>query len=181
MDELRISGYLQGMPLWITADLPEPVSDDSFCEYRLQNRINLQWYITSDWTFNWEMRTRFFAGDLVRQIPFYADGIDMDDGFFNMSWMIINRDDWLLHYIPDRLYLDWSTSDWSVRLGRQRINWGINTITNPNDLFNIYSFYDFDYPERPGTDAIRVQRYTGAFSRWELAIRPGRNPDRPGG
>ncbi|MEX0928599.1 MAG: hypothetical protein WD266_03060 [Balneolales bacterium] len=175
-DNLQISGYVQGMPLWIQAELPG-LDADAFWEYRLQNRLNLQYYLSPDWTFTWEMRTRFFAGELVKEIPFYAEGIGTDDRFFDLSWMIADRTDWLLHYIPDRLYVDWYTGDWSVRVGRQRINWGINTLTNPNDLFNIYSFYDFDYPERPGTDAIRIQRYTGLQSRWELAVSPGREPD----
>jgi hypothetical protein len=173
-DNIQISGYFQAMPVWINADLPEPFPDDSFWEYRLQNRLNIRWDITSDWTFNWQMRTRFFAGDLVSDIPFYSDFIDVDDGLVNLSWLIAERDSWFLHYIPDRLNLEWDNSDWSVRIGRQRINWGINMITNPNDLFNIYSFYEFDYPERPGADAVRIQHFTGPFSRWDLAISPAR-------
>ncbi|MEX0779984.1 MAG: DUF1302 family protein [Balneolales bacterium] len=175
-EDLNISGYIQGMPIWINADIPQ-LEAKSLWEIRLQNRLNIQYYISQQWTFNWEMRTRFFAGNLVREIPFYSETIDIDEGLIDLSLLAIDRDDWLLHYIPDRAYLDWTTTDWSVRLGRQRINWGINTFTNPNDLFNIYSFYEFDYLERPGSDAIRVQRYTGAFSRWELAVSPGREPD----
>jgi hypothetical protein len=173
-DDIRISGYVQAMPVWIDVDLPEPFGDESFWEYRLQNRLNIEWFISSGWSFNWQMRTRFFAGDLVEDIPFYADAIDTDDGFFNLSWMVAEREKWLLHYIPDRLYTEWHNNDWTVRVGRQRINWGINMITNPNDIFNIYSFYDFDYPERPGTDAVRIQHYTGTFTRWELAMSPAR-------
>ena len=52
------------------------------------------------------------------------------------------------------------------------MNWGVNLISNPNDLFNQYSFYDFDYPERPGSDAVRVQRFLGFNSRMEVAVRP---------
>ena len=173
-DEFRIGGYLQGMPVRIGADLPQPLGSDAFWEYRLQNRLNLQWYISSDVTFNWEMRTRLFAGDLVEEIPFYADGIDSDPGFLNLSWMIEENETWLLHYIPDRLNLDWYTDSWRVTAGRQRINWGINTVSNPNDLFNIYSFYDFDYPERPGTDAIRVQYFIDWASRVEIAYSPAK-------
>jgi len=174
-DDVEISGYVQGMPVWINADLPPPIEGDSFWEYRLQNRLNLEWYLSSDLTFNWQMRTRLFAGDLVEDIPFYADAIDQDDGFTNLSWLIANQDKWLLHYIPDRLNLDWYSGDWRVTAGRQRGNWGINTITNPNDLFNLYSFYDFDYPERPGSDAVRIQYFLDWASRIELAYRPARD------
>ncbi|MEX0770173.1 MAG: hypothetical protein WD035_05540 [Balneolaceae bacterium] len=179
LDDLQVSGYVQAMPVWMNAELPPPVGSRSFWEYRLQNRLNIRWDVASDWTFNWQMRTRFFAGDLVRDLPFYADAIQesAEDGLVNLSWMMAERDSWLLHYNTDRLNLEWATSGWSVRIGRQRINWGINMVTNPNDLFNIYSFYDFDYPERPGSDAIRIQRFTGPFSRWEFAMRPDRDFD----
>lgn len=179
-DDIRLSGYAQAMPVWISADLPEPFERDSFWEYRLQNRLNVEWYISSNLTFNWQMRTRFFAGDLVNDlndIPElgYADLIDVDDGIVNLSWVIADRDTWLLHYIPDRLNLDWDKDNWKITVGRQRVNWGINTVTNPNDLFNIYSFYDFDYPERPGTDAVRVQHFLDWASRLEFAYSPARD------
>lgn len=169
---LQISGYLQAMPVWIDAELPPPFEGDSFWEYRLQNRLNIRWDIKSNLTFNGQMRTRFFAGDLVEKFPLYADAIDTDNGYMNLSWMIVERDTWLLHYIPDRLNLDWYNDDWRITAGRQRINWGINMVTNPNDLFNIYSFYDFDYPERPGTDAVRIQHFIDWASRVEIAFKP---------
>ncbi len=173
-DNFQVSGYLQGNPVRIAAELPEPIGDQSWMEYRLQNRLNVRWFASSDLTIHWQMRTRFFAGDLVRDFPQYADGIDTDDGLVNLSWMITQQDNWLLHYIPDRFYAEWDRGDWNIRVGRQRINWGVNMITNPNDIFNIYSLYDFDYPERPGSDAIRVQRFIGFFSRLEIAISPAR-------
>ena len=69
----------------------------------------------------------------------------------------------------DRAYLEWYKGDWELRAGRQRINWGVNLIWNPNDLFNVYSFFDFDYEERPGSDAIRIKKYMGFASSFELA------------
>lgn len=173
-DKLEIGGYLQGMPVRIGADLPEPLGSEAYWEYRLQNRLNMKWYISSELTFSWEMRTRFFAGDLVQEIPFYADVIDVDPGYIDLSMMVEENDTWLLHYIPDRLNLDWYTDNWRVTAGRQRINWGINSVSNPNDLFNIYSFYDFNYPERPGSDAIRIQHFLDWASRVEVAYSPAR-------
>ena len=65
-----------------------------------------------------------------------------------------------------------------MRIGRQRINWGVNLAWNPNDLFNAYSLIDFDYQERSGVDAIRFQYYTGEMSSIEFAIQPGENIDK---
>lgn len=171
-DRFEASGYLQGMPVRIAVELPEPFGEETFWEYRIQNRSNFRWYASSKVTVNAQVRTRFFSGDLVKEIPGYAGSIDRDDGLINLSWLIVEEENWLLHTIPDRLNIEWNHNDWRVTLGRQRINWGINTVSNPNDLFNIYSFYDFDYPERPGSDAIRVQHFMDWASRVELAIRP---------
>ena len=66
---------------------------------------------------------------------------------------------------------------WELRIGRQRINWGVNLAWNPNDLFNAYSLIDFDYQERPGADALRFQYYTSDLSSIELAIQPGKKID----
>lgn len=162
------------MPVRISAELPEPLGDEVFWEYRLQSRLELRWVASNNLEFNAQGRARLFAGDLVRDIPGYASLIDTDDGYANLSWMAIEQNDVLLHLIPDRLYADWTSGDWNVRVGRQRVNWGINTITNPNDLFNIYSIYEFDYPERPGTDAVRVRYYLDWASRIEVAAAPSR-------
>ena len=174
-ENLNISGYLQATPVWISAELPEPLEGDSFLEYRLQNRLNIEWFLADKLSLDWEMRTRFFAGDLVNEIPFYREGVDTDLGYMNLSWLPADRDTWFVHYIPDRLNLDWYSDDWRVTFGRQRINWGINMATNPNDLFNIYSFYDFDYSERPGADAIRIQHFLGWASRIEVAYSPAKD------
>ncbi len=174
-DDLRIGGYVQaGLVQIFSADLPEPIGSQNFMEYRLQNRLNVRWDASPNLTFNWQMRTRLFAGDPVREFPQYAEVIDTDDGIVDLSWMAIQRDSWLLHHVPDRLYAEWQADDWDIRVGRQRVNWGVNMITNPNDIFNIYSLYDFDYPERPGSDAIRIQRHLDFTSRIELAVSPGR-------
>ena len=64
--------------------------------------------------------------------------------------------------------------------GRQRVNWGVNLVWNPNDVFNTFSYFDFDYEERPGTDAVRVQYYTGVTSSAELVYKMGKKCQRNG-
>ena len=54
---------------------------------------------------------------------------------------------------------------------RQRINWGQTLVWNPNDIFNAYSYFDFDYIERPGSDAIRLQYYPDYSSAIEMAVK----------
>jgi hypothetical protein len=53
----------------------------------------------------------------------------------------------------------------------------MNLVWNPNDIFNTYNFLDFDYEERPGSDAVRIQYFTGDFSKVELTAKRGEKED----
>lgn len=134
------------------------------------NRLNFKWYLSESLTFTADLRTRLFYGETVKVFPGYADLIDMDGGYVtDLSTVIAEGDSYFIHSVLDRVNLDWSKDKWQVRLGRQRINWGQNFVWNPNDVFNAYSFFDFDYEERPGSDAVLVRYYAGATSSIEFA------------
>ena len=95
--------------------------------------------------------------------------------YFNLSKLIAKGPSFLLHSTIDRASIDYTRGKWQVTLGRQRINWGLNMVWNPNDIFNAYSYFDFDYEESPGTDAVRVQYYLNSTSSAEIAYKPGKN------
>ncbi len=75
--------------------------------------------------------------------------IGADDGLVDMSWNIVEKQSFLLNTTIDRLWFDLHFNKFQVTVGRQRINWGQTFVWNPNDIFNAYSFFDFDYVERP--------------------------------
>lgn len=134
------------------------------------NRLNFKWYLTPSLTFTAGARTRLFYGETVRTVPQYPAIVDNNAGYVaDLSGIVAEGDSYFIHSGIDRLNLDWSSGKWQVRLGRQRINWGQTFVWNPNDLFNAYSFFDFDYEERPGSDAALIRHYTGATSSLELA------------
>lgn len=142
----------------------------------LHNRINFKWFINNAFTFKADLRTRLFFGEFIKLQPNYGQTILRADSLRNgyrdyLSWVILDQPGAAIHSILDRFYLQYSKGDFDLRLGRQRINWGINTIWNPNDIFNTFSFTDFDYEERSGTDALRVQYYTGVASSIEFAVK----------
>ncbi len=136
----------------------------------IHQRLNLTWYGSEHFTFKAEWRNRLFWGDQVRLFgDQFIDWQDNDD-FFDLSWGRASAKGVAVHTALDRLYGIYVHGPWEVSLGRQRINWGISTVWNPNDLFNAFSFIDFDYEERPGSDALRIQYWKGFASRIELAI-----------
>ena len=122
-----------------------------------------------------EIRNRIFWGDQLKQVPDFGKTIDQNDGFVSLSRLWVNESTLVVHSVVDRLLFQYQTDKWDIKLGRQRISWGINTIWNPNDLFNAYNFLDFDYPERPGTDGIRIQRFLKNNSTLEVAYKPGKH------
>ncbi len=139
----------------------------------IHHRINFAYYPKPGWTIAVEMRNRAFWGEQVKLTPGFGRQIDQYPGLLDMSIRWVDTKDLLLHSIFDRAYVNYSKGKWDVTLGRQRINWGVTTIWNPNDLFNALNFLDFDYEERPGNDAIRVQYFPGILSRAEIAVAPG--------
>lgn len=138
----------------------------------VHNRLNYSWYISDNLTFSAGMRNRLVYGDLLKYIPGYADSFEDDNGFLNfLTNNISDGNSYVLTTTFDRAYFEYNASNWTVTLGRQRINWGQSFAWNPNDIFNSYSFFDFDYEERPGSDALRVQYYPNFTSVAEAAVK----------
>ncbi len=101
----------------------------------------------------------------------YVDQIDGDNGIADLSLMVAKGNSYLLNMFFDRLWIQYTIDKLEITAGRQRINWGQTFVWNPNDIFNTYNFFDFDYPERPGSDAIRIQYYPGFTSAVEAAVK----------
>jgi len=160
-------GYLTTMQSAIFDSLSGPV----IYENLLHNRLNFKVYLNDHITFASEFRNRLFTGDMVRSWPGYSEMIGADEGWVDMSWNIVDRNSFFLNTTIDRLWLDLNYDKFQVRIGRQRINWGQTFVWNPNDIFNAYSFFDFDYVERPGSDAVRLQYYLTWSSAIELAVK----------
>lgn len=167
-----IDGYIKDLRTIIFQRGSEGLLIDNL----LHNRINIDFLPSKQWTFTAELRNRLFYGQAVQQIPNYADLIETND-YLDLSKVWLDESSVVGHSVLDRAYIDYHTSKWDITLGRQRVNWGINTVWNPNDLFNAFSYVDFDYEERPGSDALRIQRYLGFASRAELALKAADNLD----
>ncbi|RMH69605.1 MAG: hypothetical protein D6675_12145 [Gemmatimonadetes bacterium] len=161
------NGYLKILPrVAYDRDWKEPTFDAL-----VHNRLNFKWYANLNWTAAVEIRNRAFGGNSVKENPFLAEMLEKDTGYVDLSTVWLEQDNLLIHTMVDRLWCDYYRDNLQVRIGRQRVNWGINLVWNPHDLFNTYSYADFDYEERPGTDGVRVQYYTGIASKIETAIR----------
>lgn len=162
-----LNGYLKNLQTGIF------LGEEQFLQDNLiHNRLNFSWYPSEEWSFRADLRSRAFFGDLVSANDQYAALIDnANNDYFDLSLVLLDSRSWVIHSMLDRLYVQYSKDKWEIRLGRQRINWGISTIWNPNDVFNAFAFTDFDYEERPGSDAIRIRYFTGFASSVELVAK----------
>lgn len=169
-----LNGYLKFLQTVQFRQIDEDWSTDNI----FHNRLNFKWYPASNLTFNAELRTRLFYGETVKRFPRYSEIIDSDAGYVaDLSAIIAKGQSYFIHSALDRVNLDWSHEKWQVKVGRQRINWGQNFVWNPNDIFNAYSFFDFDYEERPGSDAVLVRYYSGVTTSFSFATAFGRDWD----
>lgn len=165
--KVTAGGYLTTMQSAMFDSLSGPFVLDNL----LHNRINLKAYISKNITVAAEFRNRLFTGDMARMGTSYYSMIGADQGWTDMSWNLITENSFFLNTTIDRLWVDFVFDKTELRIGRQRINWGQTFVWNPNDIFNAYSFFDFDYTERPGSDAFRLQYFPTFSSAFDLAVK----------
>jgi len=139
------------------------------------NRLNVRLDFTDNISFRAGMRNRIFYGDMLKSPFFNAEILDKDPGLVDLTFLPVQEKNLLLQSSFDRLFVRMNFAKWEINLGRQRINWGIHTVWNPNDLFNASNYLDFDYEEKPGTDAVRISYETGEMSKLEIAYKPDRD------
>ncbi len=159
-----LKGYVKGMTVMQTIE-----DGNMAIENTLHNRFDMNWYINDNLTFTVGLRNRIIAGNNVSIIPNYSDYVGRDAGYFDLSWIWADEKSWIGISQLDRLTIDYTIGNFQITVGRQRTNWGQTFVWNPNDLFNTYSYFDFDYEEKPGSDAIRMQYYIGESSKIELS------------
>lgn len=147
----------------------------------IYNRLDFNWYPNQHLTFRLGIRNLLDYGQIVSNInnlaktipgqDDYKSFVSMDDGYFDLKKAWASGNSYTLYSDIDRLYGQFIFGDFEASLGRQRINWGINLVWNPNDIFNTFNYFNFDYVERPGCDAVRLQYYTGMTSSAQVAFK----------
>ncbi|HEX3020377.1 MAG TPA: hypothetical protein VHP36_08735 [Chitinispirillaceae bacterium] len=161
-------GYLKVLPYFVFN------AGDTNFNNLIHFRADLGWYPWSSFILNIGGRLQLYTGDsfgsagaLDSLANFYSE----DVGYADLT------DAWpgLLYANIDRAWIGYEYGSLNLMLGRQRINWGTNLVWNPNDWYNAYNFIDFDYEERPGTDALHVQYFTSAVSVAELSLKAGKD------
>ncbi len=167
LSKFNINGYVSNLQSVMFSKIDgEWINDNLF-----HNRLNLFWYPNPKITASLQFRNRFMYGQTIELNPDYAKNIDNEDYYFDLSMNIFREKSFFLNTTIDRAYFQYTSGSFVVTAGRQRINWGQSYVWNPNDIFNVQNYFDFDYIEKPGSDALRLQYYTGYAADAELAAK----------
>ena len=167
-----LNGYMKTLQSASVIRLPNPVSGGFesaiLSNNLLHNRLNYSRPLGDKIRFNASLRNRFFYGDIgVEEV--LLKQLNQGNDYFDLSLETV-QNNYAAQTILDRFYADIYFGDWEISIGRQRINWGISSFWNSNDIFNAFNFTDFDYEERPGSDAFLLRRYIGETGSIEFAI-----------
>jgi len=162
---------LGGYASWLHSVLFDSISNDWVNSSMLHNRVNVKAYAGPKLSAGVEIRNRLVLGDMIRFDPAYRESMESDPGWADMSWNLIDGNSFVFNTMIDRAWISFTSGKLRFTAGRQRINWSQSLVWNPNDIFNTYSFFDFDYIERPGSDAIRVVYSPTPSSAVEIAVK----------
>lgn len=168
----RLNGYLETLQtVWIPPSTSQWLTMTS-----LYNRLDFRWDPVNAFSFQAGVRNNLNLGQMVQKYyPYYAKMSTVENGFLDLTRLWVNDSSYYFYSNIDRLNVKLTKGKFEATLGRQRINWGINMVWTPNDIFNSFNYFDFDYVERPGCDAVLLEYYTGAASSVQFGFKLDHN------
>ena len=169
--KIELNGYIKAVEMYRF----DKITHIDFASHLIHNRLNFKWKPNNMVSFTTELRNRLFFGEQIRLVPGFVEGLRNEQEFWNLQKAWVQGTDVVFHTNIERLYVDFKKGTGDLRIGRQRINWGIATTWNPNDIFNAYNFLDVDYIERPGTDAAKLHLNTSDNSNIEFVYSAASN------
>ncbi len=167
-EKFEFGGYVKFLNATSCSSLDYVVNDNL-----IHNRLNFRTYLSKELTLDVQIRNRIIWGASL-SLPGYKEFVEPDTEI-KLSSFLIDKPGLLFHSKIDRFYLNYNYKNWEISIGRQRLNWGKTWAWNSNDLFNAYNFLDYDYEERPGSDAVSLLYNTGSGSYIQGAYAYGRS------
>ena len=174
LSDWEFGGYAKDLLTYSNGDIAYLPFEIGQFQNTMQVRLNLSWYPSANIETSIQTRNLLLYQKNIRISQLFMQNLSTSTYYFDMKAEWQEKDDWYAATEIDRLFINWTYNDLEVIAGRQRIAWGTCLVWNPSDLFNPFNILDFDYEERPGTDAIQMQYYTGPLSQFNMAVTPGR-------
>ncbi|MCX7986800.1 MAG: hypothetical protein N2662_07665 [Bacteroidales bacterium] len=168
----EISGYISNSQYAVF----DRINNPWYTSQLIYNRLNASAIIISEkLKVNVAMRNRFNWANEIVNSPIFYNAEPSHTGWIDANFDIAKGKSYKINSEFDRFNVTYEYNNIALSAGRQRINWSQTLVWNPNDLFNAYSFFDIDYIERPGSDAIRLQVFPTEVSTAEAAFKIDQN------
>lgn len=170
----QIEFNYQGYAKYMLSNSKFPLIEQRITDNLFHVRLNTKTYFSEYSKLVVEGRIRLLNGESLSRIPNFSESLIYDYNLMSLQSQLINKNKTWAHAEFDRFNYDFQKHKLQITLGRQRIAWGTSWVWNITDLFNPLSVLDFDYEERPGQDAIRIQYFMDELSRLDFAISPAK-------
>ena len=165
--KLFFDGYVFGLGL---LPLSSNIKENQY--YQIYNRLNFNYQFNEYNKLSLQFRNLAMMGSWLKPSPsMVASTLDADIGAVDMNFKLIEEKELVFAANIDRFFYQYSKEKIEFTFGRQRINWGRTMAWNPNDIFNASSFLEFDYVEKPGSDAARMVYYLNQTSALDFAFK----------
>jgi len=174
LSPLQFGGYAKNLITYADGDIEDFPIEFGRWQNTGQLRLNAYYYPTDALVVSGQARNLLVYQKDNALLRAFQDELTTSSYYFDLKYEWLEEDDFYGSSEIDRLYLNWRQQKWEVILGRQRIAWGTCLVWNPTDLFNPFDILDFDYEERPGTDALQIQYFIGPVSQFNISATPGR-------
>lgn len=113
-----------------------------------------------------------FLGSYLSTGQFALTKDRVPDASLDLERKYVDRRSMLIRHRVYRATMTWSGKDTDVTIGRQRIAWGTGRFWSPLDVLNPFDAARIEREERPGVDALLVDRKLGPLGKLNGVFAP---------
>ncbi len=147
------------------------------------NRLRLN--ITSQFSENISLAVQYdieaYLGSLLKTSTFTVFKNYRPPTKFDLISPLLDSDDLYFRHKLYRFYLNCNLPWGDLKIGRQKIPWGVAMVWNATDPFNPIDFTNIEREERTGVDALSLDLPLGALAGLNLVYSEGKTSQSYGG
>ena len=99
--KLTLNGYVKDMQGLYYLGTPIALTSGESFQWttynQIHNRLNLEFQPVDNLRFEMGVRNRLLAGKLIGDIPGYGSIFEMDNGLVDLSWNLVEKNNWFLN------------------------------------------------------------------------------------
>ncbi|NOT10036.1 MAG: hypothetical protein HOP28_17725 [Gemmatimonadales bacterium] len=122
-----------------------------------------------------------FLGSYLRTRQFAATKDREPDASLDLDWVYADGRSGFGRHRLYRATVTWSGHSLDLTVGRQRIAWGTGRFWSPLDILNPFDPARLEREERPGVDAVLLDRRIGPLGKLDLVFAPATTRSRAAG